>query len=254
MDEYLRFAKELALEAGQISLELFGFDIAATWKDDNTPLTAADDAINQMVIDRVKEQFPDHGVLGEEDSYEQDRSTIWVVDPIDGTQPFSVGAPLSVFSLALVVDGIPQVGVVYDPFQKRMFTAIKGQGAWLNDEPLKITNASDDLHYIAMASRPAEDLKTNGQIIDYLDAEGIKWFNFRSFIYGGILVAAGTVSAAILGRPKPWDIAANMVILEEAGGKVTNLYGEPAKYNDVQNGFLFSNGVVHDRILAILKP
>ncbi len=252
MNEQLAFAKALALEAGQLTLHAFGQGVTATWKDDNTPLTTTDTAINEMVIKRVMTTFPTHGVLGEEASYEENRDKLWVVDPIDGTQPFSVGAPLSAFSIAYVVNNEPRVGVIYDPYQDRLFTAIKGRGAWLNGVPINMIH-EEELHYIALASRPAEGLKTNGQLIDSLDEMGIKWFNFRCFVYGSMLVSTGAISATIMGRPKPWDIAASKLIVEESGGKVTDLYGNSAAYNQVQNGFLLSNGVVHDQILNLLK-
>ena len=113
-EKELDFAKALALEAGEIMRKYFRSDrLGTVQKDDLTPLTVADTAINDLVIERVQHEFPEHGVLGEEASYEPNRQWIWVVDPIDGTSPYSCGIPISTFSLALVnkKDGQPYVSV-----------------------------------------------------------------------------------------------------------------------------------------------
>src|SRR5690606_7148188 len=112
MDEYLAFAKTLATEAGQIMRDHFVLGIDTEWKQDATPLTIADTSINQLVIDQVKQRFPTHGVLGEEASFGTDREYLWVVDPVDGTMPYSHGIPTSTFSLALVQNGQPIVAAV----------------------------------------------------------------------------------------------------------------------------------------------
>jgi inositol-phosphate phosphatase / L-galactose 1-phosphate phosphatase / histidinol-phosphatase len=113
--DYLYFAIKIAKEAGDIMRAHFSLGMKKEWKEDNSPLTITDTAINELVIQKVKESFPEHGVLGEEASLETtDATHIWVVDPVDGTIPFSHGVPTFAFSLALVVDGVPQLGVVFD--------------------------------------------------------------------------------------------------------------------------------------------
>src|SRR5690606_26788011 len=94
--EYLSFAKQLAIEAGAIMHKYHrSARRTTTWKDDNSPVTLADRDINSLVIQKIKDTFPDHGVIGEEESYEADRSYVWVVDPIDGTAPFDLGMQCS---------------------------------------------------------------------------------------------------------------------------------------------------------------
>src|SRR5689334_227090 len=103
MEQYLTFAKSVAQEAEQIALKYFGFDVKITWKGDTSPLTQADTEINSMLIRRVKETYPEHSVVGEEESMATTNSQYtWVCDPIDGTAPFSAGIPAFTFSLALV--------------------------------------------------------------------------------------------------------------------------------------------------------
>ena len=138
-EEYLLFAEQLADRAGEVMRRYFNAeDIGTTSKDNQTPVTVADTTINQMVIDTVREVYPDHGVLGEEESYQPDREYLWVCDPVDGTFPFSHGIPVFTFSLALVQNGEPLVAVIYDPMMDRLASAIKGHGAWLNDEELTL--------------------------------------------------------------------------------------------------------------------
>ncbi len=256
MNDYLAFARQLAFDAGAIMQQHFGLTTEAEWKEDNTPLTQADTDINQLVIDRVMTEFPEHGVLGEEQNYESARETIWVVDPVEGTMPFAIGAPLSMFSLALVENGEPVLAIVFDPFTERSFVAVKGHGAYLNDKQLKIVPNSE-LKYLAVSGRANMNLQTthksNGQFLDLLGAEKIRWFNFNCYVYGAMLVAAGTLPAAIMSNPKPWDVAAAKLIVREAGGRVTNLLGQECAYSETTNGILLSNGAVHDEILSKLR-
>ena len=123
-EKELDFAKQLAQDAGEIMRRYFqSDDIGTELKEDNTPLTIADTKINQLAIDRVKQVFPRCGVIGEEDSFETEREELWVVDPIDGTKPYSLGIPVSTFCLAYAVNGDVKVSVVYDPFQDRLYHA-----------------------------------------------------------------------------------------------------------------------------------
>ena len=143
MDEYLRFAKQLAADAGEIPLRYFSFEIESTWKENNTPLTKADTENNEMVIRRINEAYPDHSIYGEERSHAKEGSRyIWVCDPIDGTMPFSLGLPIFTFSLALVdqATGQPIMGVVNDPIMKNMYWAYNGGGAYRNGKKIFVSN------------------------------------------------------------------------------------------------------------------
>ena len=103
MEQYLEFTKNLAKEAEEIALRYFSFEVENTWKEDNTPLTKADTEINDLVIKRINEAYPEHSIYGEEKSDIKENSQyIWVCDPIDGTMAFSCGLPIFVFSIALV--------------------------------------------------------------------------------------------------------------------------------------------------------
>lgn len=142
MEEYLEFSKKLAKEAEEIALKYFSFEVENTWKGDDTPLTVADTEINDLVIKRINETYPEHSIYGEEKSDIKENSKyIWVCDPIDGTMPFSNGLPIFTFSIALAdqSNGQPILGLINDPVMKNMYWAHKGNGAYRNGKKISVT-------------------------------------------------------------------------------------------------------------------
>lgn len=249
----LEFAKGLAKEAGQTTLRNFSLNTETTWKEDSTPLTKTDIEINNFVIESIQNSFPNDGVLGEEGSFEQGRDRLWVLDPIDGTQPFTLGAPLSTFCLSLVIDGQPELGIIYDPYLDRMYWAAKNIGAFLNDRQLKVSDTNTLAQsYVVLSSRMSVGRPTTGELFDAIEKKDGKSFNFRSFAYGSTYVAAGTAVGAVIGVPKPWDVAATKIIIEEAGGRVTDLNGNDRRYDSDGDGLIASNGHVHDILLELV--
>ena len=255
LDQYLEFAKDLAKKAGQTMNRYFQSDKLATeWKNNgSSPVTVADTQINTMVINAIKSVYPEHGVIGEEESHEPKRSTVWVVDPIDGTTPYLVGMPNSTFCLALVEDGNVLVSVVYDPFQDRLFTAVKGQGAYCNDKLVHVSNDDDFKNkYVMMFRTPKADRSMNN-MYDALQQKGAKTISIPSFSYCGLLVAEGHFIAACMQYGSQWDAAAISLIVQEAGGMATDTNGKPRRYNEWGSGLIISNGKVHDRIINLIK-
>lgn len=121
-EKYLGFAKNIAKEAGKIMLKYFNIDNGATYKGDKTIVTLADKEINTYLIKQVQETFPEHSVDGEEETFGKS-NYVWVCDPVDGTAMYARHIPVAVFSIALVVDGNPIIGVVYDVFTDNLYTA-----------------------------------------------------------------------------------------------------------------------------------
>jgi myo-inositol-1(or 4)-monophosphatase len=256
MEEYLNFAKELAAEAGEIMLKYFKPGVQHHFKADKTIVTIADEEINQLVIDRVGVKYPEHSVLGEEASNDTKSNLAWICDPIDGTRPYSLGIPVSTFSLAFAEEGVPLVGVIYDPFTKSMYYAVKGEGAYMNDTPIKVSQkklgertithidswSSANVDVLGIASRLLAETST------YILSIG-------SVVRASSLVSIGNFEAAIFpGRKGKFvDIAAAKIIVEEAGGKVTSLSGEEQRYDQDINGAIISNGVCHDQVVAAVK-
>ena len=198
-----------------------------TWKGDNSPVTEADIAINQMVIDAVKERYPGHGVWGEEQSYNPDATSRWLVDPIDGTMPFVIGAPLSTFTAAYVEEDEVLSGVIYDPFMDRLYVAEKGKGAYCNKRPISVSaKTTSNNMFFYMGSRVGTPERTLGNIIDACVNEGIRTHSFNSGAYGIARVAAGGSDAALT-TADPYGISAADLILREAGGVSATFAGVP---------------------------
>ena len=146
MEEYLEFAKDIAKYAGKVMLKYFEQSNGASYKGDKTIVTLADKKINTYLISRVKEKYPTHSVDGEEEQFGKS-DYVWVCDPVDGTAMYARHIPVAVFSLALVVKGESKLGLVFDPFTNNLYTAIKGKGAYKNDERivnLKLTEYGNE--------------------------------------------------------------------------------------------------------------
>jgi len=256
MNEYLEFARQVALKAGDIMLKHFHDDVEQREKDDKTIVTIADEEINQLVIDEVEKTYPAHSVFGEEASSDKRHEFAWVCDPIDGTVPYSKGLPVSVFSLALVQDGSPVVGVVYDPFMKRLYSAVKGKGAFLNDEPIKVSNVGLERHAIINVEWWPEaeyDIDTSCHNIS-IDTKAYV-LHLGTVIDAACYVAAGRYEACVFAgtKGKNVDIAAVKVIVEEAGGKVTDLFGNEQRYDGDIKGAIISNGLTHNELVSRLS-
>lgn len=254
MNEYLEFAKEIALEAGKIMKKYFSRKDISSYKGDRTIVTLADTEINSYLIKRVKEKYPTHSVDGEEEQFGKS-DYVWVCDPVDGTAMYARNIPVAVFSLALVIDGVSTVGVIYDPFTDNLYTAIKGQGAYQNGEKVQVNNyALEDKRSVSHF-----DLWPTAEydISNALQEIGKKTYliGLGSIIRACTCIASGEFILAIFPgtEHKNCDIAAVKVIVEEAGGKVTNLFGKEQRYDQSINGAIISNGIVHDVVVEIIK-
>lgn len=251
----LQFAINLAKEAGKIIKDNFVLGMEKEWKEDNTPVTITDHKINQLVIDEVKKYWPSYSILAEEKSQlDGDGEFVWVCDPVDGTIPFSHGIPTCVFSLALVKNGEPILGVVFDPFMDRMYFAEKGKGAYLNDKRIYVSKNAI-IRNSVLGIPNWRDATYN--LYELVKDLGINHrgliINLASIIYMSVMVASGEFIAAVFPGDKAHDAAAVKIIVEEAGGKVTDIFGNGQRYDQDTNGFLATNGIVHNELLEIIK-
>lgn len=250
---YLQFACELAKQAGDIMKHHYRTDYVAEIKDNDTPVTIADTEINTMVIEKIKRTFPDHGVLGEEESWQTDAETLWVCDPIDGTSAYIVHLPTSVFSIALVQDGQPVVAVAFNPWTNDTYTAIKGEGALRNGQPIHVSDRSWDKAVLGMSGferQPKKDFQA--KVIAALKSEAMVT-NFSGVIFQGCLLAEGALDGRVFFYENTHDIASLKLIIEEAGGKVTDIMGNEQRYDAPLNGAIMSNGHIHKDIVKVTK-
>jgi fructose-1,6-bisphosphatase/inositol monophosphatase family enzyme len=257
----MAFALDVARVAGGIMREKFILGMERKLKLDRTVVTEADIRINKMLLSSVKSDFPTHDVLAEEESDMSKKSSlVWVCDPIDGTMSFCRGIPTCVFSLALVNEGVPILGVVYDPFMDRMFTAIADEGAFVSkqgqySQSQKIS-VSKDKTLKGTAVGHVFWNSSNWDILglwNKLQRDGSSPVMLGSITYMGAMVACGEFSGNIHPATSAHDSAALKVIVEEAGGKVTDLFGEDQRYDKLLKGGVMSNGLVHDELLALIR-
>ncbi len=252
--EYLAFAKEIAMKAGEIMLKYFHEDNGSSYKGDRTIVTLADKEINSYLIQKVKENYPSHSVDGEEQSSGLS-DHVWVCDPVDGTAMYARHVPTAVFSLALVIDGVSVVGVVYDPFTDNLYSAAKGHGCYQNGKRItvndyEITDMRSVINY-DMWRNPPYDIYG---VIEEL-TKSCYVVSIGSVIRGCMCVASGDFTAAIFPgtEHKNCDIAASKIIVEEAGGIVTDLFGDEQRYDVSINGALVANPKAYPVILKELQ-
>ena len=256
MNEYLDFAIKIANYSGNIIKEyFFDKDKNIEYKSDRTPVTYVDKKINEYLIEEVNKKYPNHSVDGEEQKDLKNSEYVWVCDPLDGTSMYTRHIPVSVFSLALVIGGVPYVGVVYDPFLDEMYTAIKGKGAYCNNKKIHVNDKNIgelgcSIDYCMWDKAKYDTL----ELIKIL-RDRVKTCQIGSTAHASMLVARGALSAEIFPGTEHGhcDIAASKLIVEEAGGKVTDFYGFDQQYDREINGAILSNGIVHNQLIKTIK-
>lgn len=253
MQEYLDFSIDLARRAALIMLEHFSVGVARDIKDNDTPVTIADTAINSMVIKRINETYPEHAVMGEEESHEVSGADYtWVCDPIDGTIPYTFGMPTNMFSIALVGnDGQPQLAVIYDPYMERMYTAIKGQGAHLNGDPISVNRVGELKSAIIGGSGGQSKVLRAAEFKGAVIAACFRPLIVNCVMYEAMLVATGQIGATVFPGAGAHDAVTSKLIVEEAGGLVTNVYGEEQRYDRPVKGAIISNQELHPQLVEL---
>lgn len=253
-----KIAVAIAEVAGQAMLKHFGdgFNNRYLLKDDRTPVTDTELAINAMVRDRIRENYPDFSVNAEEGSalIEGARYTV-MVDDVDGTFCFTTGSPTSAFSFALVDGKMPEYGLIYDPFMKRMYRAKKGEGAFCNGARIRVSKQKEitDAKLCMMHWRGSQ--WHVDRMIRRVEKMGGNWTNPVSASYYCGLVAMGLLDGVVFPASHPRETAAAKVIIEEAGGIVTDFDGQP--HADLSGppirGMIAANPVLHKKLVAIAK-
>ncbi len=249
----LELALTLAERSGEIMRKNFVRNMRKEWKDERSPVTETDLAINALVIEEIKKRYPDHSILAEEGSdHDESHEYVWICDPVDGTHNFSHGLPTATFALALMRDRQPVLGVILDPFEKRMYWAEKGKGAFLNGQPIHVSSATS-LKKTLIGLGKTRALKNLFPVMDELYQRGVSMITGLSIHYFSTLVAAGEFSASIFGGESAHDMTPGKILIEEAGGRTSDLYGNvPARFDTDMLGQVCSNGPMHDEIISVL--
>jgi histidinol-phosphatase len=255
----LELARELADAADEVSMRNFQRGIKTSTKDDGTLVTAADKEIEQMLRGRIKEVFPEHGLLGEEHGLEGDPSKpTWILDPIDGTNNFAWGIPIFATLIALRIDGRTEIGIASAPALRERYEGVRGAGARMNGTAIHVSDIySIDESRVCYGSHRG--------IVQY--GLGDKWaeilqrcYRERGFgdFWGHMLVARGAAEVMLEPALAIWDVAALEVIVEEAGGRITGFTGAPYPNSRMtsKNGdpsCLTTNGKLHGELVTALS-
>jgi histidinol-phosphatase len=257
LDAWLALAHAACDEADSIARSAFRRDLEISTKPDRTFVTQADTAIELAIRARILAAYPDHGLVGEEYGTEaSDAPTRWYIDPIDGTHNFIRGVPLFGTLLAVERDGELQAAVLSAPALHERWWARRGGGAWARSaddtEPRRIrVSRVASLADAQILYGSGHDIEASGRAPGFHDLLGDVWRE-RGFgdFWGYALLAEGAAEAMVEVDLSTWDAAAPMVLVEEAGGRATDLEGRRAIDSRT---FLVSNGLLHDEVLRRLR-
>lgn len=248
MSDTLRIAIEATKKGAEAAIAAFRKDATVRIKNDSTPITAADIASENAIIDTIKSYFPNAQFVGEETGGSIENETFWIIDPVDATRSFAHGLPLWCVLLALYEKGDITIGVCYFPSLSLTVYAEKGLGAYANGERIHVSHvATLATAYVAFGTLRYFQKKES--VLTLIEKSGATRSHDTSF--NDYLVASGKMDVSVDGYAQVWDAAPFKVIIEEAGGKITNLKGEPWSLHE--RGIVISNGILHNEIITILN-
>jgi len=255
----LNFAIQTARDAGRVLAKRFGRTLEITNKSELDLVTESDLASERLIIDRIKSHYPRHAILAEESGAsepadrEKHSDWRWIIDPLDGTTNYAHGYPCFCVSIGLENKGRRELGVVYDPIRDEMFTAERGQGAALNGRRIHVSSTPTLASALVCTGFPY-DVRERSEFARHfanfiMAAQGVRRDGAAALDLA--YVAAGRFDGFWEEGLKPWDVAAGALIIEEAGGRVSNYSGEPI---DIYSPpIMASNGLVHEEMMRVLK-
>ncbi|UCG61889.1 MAG: inositol monophosphatase [Candidatus Zixiibacteriota bacterium] len=254
LKQYLAFAEITALEAGKILSSGFHRKKRVSYKGEINPVTQFDLRSEKYVVSRVTRKYREHSVLTEEGS-DRTRTSMfrWVIDPLDGTVNYAHGFPVYSVSIALQYAGQSVVGVVYDPERQEMYSAARGIGAFLNKKRITVTTQRDlkkSLLATGFAYNIGKARRNNLGMFSRMMKHAQAVRRLGSAALDLCWLAAGRFDGFWEYYLHPWDTAAAIVIVKEAGGKVTRIDGKDFSIFDKQ--VLASNGLIHSAMMAVL--
>ena len=249
-----RFISELLLETGDILKKGFNSNYNIEKKGMRNPVTEIDKKSEKFIVDRISSKFPNHSIITEEELSVERGESLWIIDPLDGTCNFAHGIPHFCVSIAFVEDGTTKLGGIYEPNLDELFLAELGMGATLNGKKITVSHKN----------KLMDSILATGFAYNRNEVEDTNVDNFNSFIFEVEDIrrmgsAALDLSYVAAGRfdgfwelyLNSWDVAAGQLIVEEAGGIVTNIKNK--KYNFGEKLIIASNGKIHNDMLNILK-
>ena len=253
MDDLKKVLLEATMEAGKIILQYFNGAFKIDHKEGiNNLVTEVDKLAESRIIEIISAAFPLHTIISEEvGELIQVSDYQWIIDPIDGTVNFAHGVPICCVSIGLIYNGTLVLGAVYNPMMDELFFAQKGRGATLNGQPIKVSSKSDFKTAFLVTGFPynwPDGAEHPIKVFEKLVLEGLPVRRLGSAAIDLCWVACGRFDGFWEYNLQPWDVAAGYLIVEEAGGKITDFDG--AAYNVFDKQTLATNGLIHDQMLT----
>jgi len=255
MLQFKSFAVDLARKSGALLKEKFSQTHKIQYKGDIDIVTEADKLSEDLIIETIKRNFPDHGILSEESPAITSAGKLrWIIDPLDGTTNYSHGYPVFCVSVALENEGTIVLGVIYDPMREDMFVAIRGEGAYLNDKKLKVSSVNNLSRSLLATGFPYDIRDSKENNLDYFNAMAI---NVQAIRRAGAAaldlayLAAGRFDGFWELKLKPWDTAAGCLLVTEAGGVISDIVGN--KWHLQSPSLMASNALIHEQMIKVLS-
>lgn len=254
----LNFAIQAARDAGRVLADRYGRALQITSKGDIDLVTEADLAAERLIVERIKSHYPRHAILAEEAGVvetvgSQGAEYKWIVDPLDGTTNYAHGYPVFCVSIALEHRGEVVLGVVYDPVREELFSAERGEGATLNGRRVRVSETFD-LNSALVCTGFPYDVRERGEFVRHfanfiMHAQSVR--RDGSAALDLAYVACGRFDAFWEEGLRPWDVAAGVLLVKEAGGRVTHYDG--SDFDIYTPPIAASNGLVHEAALEVLR-
>ena len=255
MLQWKSFAVDTARKSGALLKEKFNQKHKVHYKGDIDIVTEADKMSEALIIESIRQTFPDHGILSEESpAINGIGKTRWIVDPLDGTTNYAHGYPVFCVSIALEIDNNVVLGVVFDPMRDDMFIAIRGGGASLNDKKIAVSSVKDLSRSLLATGFPYDIRDSKENNLDYFNAMAK---NVQAIRRAGAAaldlayLAAGRFDGFWELKLKPWDTAAGCLMVEEAGGLISDIAGN--QWHLQSPNILASNGLIHEQMRKVLS-
>jgi len=249
-------AVEAALQAGKLILQKQNKLIKVDSKSEKDILTEADTESEKLILDKIKKNFPSHNIISEEvGTIDKKSEYTWIIDPLDGTIFFSKGIPLYSVAIGLKYKEDMILGVVYSPITKELFFAEKGKGAFLNDKKINVSSIDSlSKSFITIDYKPTIENINKG--IDLMKTLATKSFFVRALacqVLEFVYIACGRSEGNVCYSTKLWDLAAAKIIIEEAGGKLTDHQGNKVDLNSPVLNIVASNNKIHNQLIELTK-
>ncbi len=254
--DYLNVAIEASKEAGRfLKINLGKVKNIQTKKEEINLVTEIDKETEKKIVEFIKSKFPHHSILAEESGEAKlDSGYKWIIDPLDGTTNYTHSFPVFCVSIALEHKGEVILGVIYDPNFDELFWAEKGKGAFLNGKKISVSKTDKLIKSMLATGFPYNVRENPDNCIEHfvnflMEAQAIR--RLGSAALDLAYVACGRLDGFWEVNLNPWDVAAGKIIIEEAGGKVTDFYGN--KFSIYTKGIVASNGLIHEQMLEVIK-